>query len=511
MTIDRDHLPDDPVVLRRMVGELLDQLDTKERKLQRVQHRLTQLLRERYGPRSERSRDENQLFMFAAAAVEAGQDVALAKKDGAKGRAVGRRGRHGRQRLPEHLERRRVVHDLPEDQRQCPHCQAALHLIGEDEAERLEYVPASLHVIHEVVRKYACSQGCTVVTATKPMQPIEKGLPGPGLLAQVAVNKYGAHLPLHRQEWLFEREGVTLSRKTMSDWMRRSADLAKPLVELMTRKVLSSKGVQTDDTPVAVLDPTLPRTRTGRIWTYVGDELHPYTVYDYTPTRAGSGPDEFLKEFSGYLQADAYPGYDRIYKDPRRGVVEVGCWAHARRRFWEAQTSDPMRSMVMLSYIRLLYEVEREARDQKLDGPGRRLLRRKRSVPILKDIRRYLKRELPNVLPKSPEGQAISYALSNWKALMRYCADGDLEIDNNGAERSLRGVAIGRRNWTFFGSDRGGKTAAILMSLITTCKRHRIDPFLYLRDVFARISAHPVQKLDELLPDIWKLNQPPQS
>jgi hypothetical protein len=271
----------------------------------------------------------------------------------------------------------------------------------------------------------------------------------------------------------------------------------------MKEQVLESKALQTDDTPVAVLDPALPRTRTGRIWTYVGDDEHPYTVYDYTPNRSRDGPEAFLKEFSGFLQADAYSGYDELYKDPSRNVIEVACWAHARRRFYEAQSSDVMRSTVMLAYIRLLYEVEREARDMKLNGEKRLALRLAKSVRILDDIKAYLEREQPNVLPKSPEGQAIAYALSNWKALTRYCEDGDLEIDNNGAERSLRGIAVGRKNWMFFGSDNGGRTAAVLTSFITTCKRLGIDPFAYLRDIFERISTHPENQLAELLPDKW--------
>jgi transposase len=320
----------------------------------------------------------------------------------------------------------------------------------------------------------------------------------------VAVSKYGDHLPLHRQEAIFGRQGVELSRQTMADWMRACADLVSPLYELMKQQVLDSKAIQTDDTPVPVLDPDLPHTRTGRIWTYVGDDQHPYTVYDYTPTRSRDGPEEFLKAFRGSLQADAYSGYDHFYEEPERGIEEVACWAHARRKQWEAQSSDLMRSTVMLAYIRLLYDVEREARDRKLKGGGRRALRQKKSKPILDDIHKYLEREQPHVLPKSPEGEAIAYTLSNWKALTRYLEDGDLEIDNNGAERSLRSVAVGRKNWMFYGNDNGGRTAAVLSSLIATSKRLGLNPFAYLRDVFERISSHPQRRLAELLPDSWK-------
>ena len=507
MAIDPNQLPDDPTALRQMVLSLLEEVETKDRRLRQLQHWVEQLLRTRYGPRRERV-NENQLFLFAVALVSAGREApsepegsgATEKAESTTAKPKG----HGRRRLPKSLERRRVVYDLEEAKRQCPECQAELKRIGEEVSERLEYVPASLVVIQEACQKYACAQGCTVVTAQKPMAPIEKGLPGPGLLAHVAVSKYGDHLPLHRQEAIFQRQGVDVSRQTMADWMRACADLADPLYELMKQGVLDSKAVQTDDTPVPVLDPDLPHTRTGRIWTYVGDGEHPYTVYDYTPNRSRDGPEEFLKAFRGYLQADAYSGYDHFYEEPGRGIEEVACMAHVRRKHWEAQSSDLMRSTVMLAYIRLLYDVEREARDQKLGSDARRALRQAKSKPILEDIHAYLEREQPQVLPKSPEGQAIAYTLSNWKALTRYCEDGDLEIDNNGAERSLRGIAVGRRNWTFLGSDNGGRTAAILSSLIATCKRLAIDPFAYLRDIFARLGAHPQSRLAELLPDQWQ-------
>jgi len=508
VAIDPNQLPNDPAALRQIVMTLLEEVETKDRRLRQLQHWVEQLLRARYGPRRERV-SENQLFLFAVALVSAGREAprepeasaAPEKTESSEGKRKG----HGRQRLPKSLERRRVVYDLEEAKRKCPECREELKRIGEEVSERLEYVPASLVVIQEACQKYACAKGCTVVTAEKPMAPIEKGLPGPGLLAHVAVSKYGDHLPLHRQEAIFQRQGVELSRQTMADWMRAGADLVSPLYELMKQQVLGSKAIQTDDTPVPVLDPDLPHTRTGRIWTYVGDGEHPYTVYDYTPTRSRDGPEEFLKAFRGYLQADAYSGYDHFYEEPERGIEDVACMAHARRKHWEAQSSDLMRSTVMLAYIRLLYDVEREARDRKLQGEGRRALRQKKSKPILDDIHTYLEREQPQMLPKSPEGEAIAYMLSNWKALIRYCEDGDLEIDNNGAERSLRSVAVGRKNWMFYGSDNGGRTAAVLSSFIATSKRLGLDPFAYLRDLFGRIGSHPQSRLAELLPDQWKV------
>ena len=504
MEIDRHKLPEDVAALRQMVVGLLEEVGSRERRLQQLQHLLEQLLRWRYGPKRERV-NENQLFLFAVGIVTTAPETPPPLDDAKVAKA--QRPGHGRQRLPESLARKRVVFDLGEDERSCPQCQGELRHIGEEVSERLEYGPASLYVIEEACQKYACAKGCTVLTAPKPMQPIEKGLPGPGLLAHVAVSKHADHLPLYRQEGIFERSGVTLSRQTMCDWMRRCAQLVSPLFDLMKQRVLQSKVMQTDDTPVGVLDPTLPRTRLGRIWTYVGDDHHPYTVYDYTPHRSRDGPQAFLEKFRGFLQADAYSGYDGLYADPKREVIEVACWAHTRRQFYEAQSSDLMPSTVMLAGIRLLYDVEREARDMQLDGEGRRALRQAKSVPILDDIKTYLGREQPQVLPKSPEGQAMAYALSNWQAWIRYAGEGDLEIDNNGAERSLRGIAVGRKNWMFFGSDQGGRTAAVLTSLIASCKRLGIDPCAYLRDIFNRISSHPQSRLAELLPDLWMLGR----
>jgi len=501
MEIDPNNLPQDTATLQSLVTGLIEDRNTQERRIRQLQHMLEQLLRARYGPRRERL-NENQLFLFAAEILES-EKLKSQPKDEPPPDQPKRRG-HGRQRLPKSLKRERVVFDLAEHEKQCPVCQEQLHRIGEEISERLEYVPASMVVIEEACQKYACKNGCTIVTAEKPMAPIEKGLPGPGLLAHVVVNKYADHLPLHRQETIFQRQGVTLSRKTMCDWMRQCAELISPLYERMKDSVLGSKVMQTDDTPVNVLDPSLPRARIGRIWTYVGDRDHPYTVYDYTPNRSRDGPDSFMKAFHGYLQADAYSGYDELYRDRSRNITEVACWAHARRRYFEAQSSDLMHSTVILAYIRLLYDVEREARTMRLSGEARKALRQAKSIPILEDIKAYLEREQPTVLPKSPEGTAIAYTLSNWGALVRYCADGDLEIDNNGAERSLRGIAVGRRNWTFLGSDNGGRTAAILTSMTATCKCLRIDPFQYLRDIFQNISTYPRNNLDELLPDKWE-------
>jgi transposase len=401
MEIDPHNLPSEANLLQQIVLQLLQVVEDKDQLLARVQHQLAQLLRYRYGQKRERI-DENQLFLFAAQIIAAHQKASAAahteepltvnfgssvdtqeSKENSDRQA--RRG-HGRKSLPESLERRRVVFDLEESQRQCQHCQTPLQKIGEDVSERLEFIPASLQVIEEVRPKYACAKGCGVSAAEKPAAPIEKGLPGPGLLAQVAVSKYGDHIPLNRMESIFERHGVELSRKTMCDWMAACAELVSPVWERMKEVVLTSKAVQTDDTPVPVLDRERTRTRTGRIWTYVGDRNCPYIVYDYTGNRSHEGPEEFLRGYNGYLQADAYAGYDAMFKNRKQYLTEVACWAHSRRYFFEAQTSDLCRATVMLAYIQLLYEVERQAQREKLNAEHRRELRQTKSRPILEDI-----------------------------------------------------------------------------------------------------------------------------
>ena len=519
MAFDFHNLPNNADVLRQMVIELATQLEANERRLQRIQNILEQLLRWRHGQKREKI-DQNQLFLFAVGLEASGQDVQDFITDTDRDReekAGGQNGKddppaagtsdkakprgHGRKPLPRTLKRERIEYDLDEAERQCPCCAQTMRRIGEEVSERLEYVPASLKVIEEARAKYACSCGGAVKTAPKPPAPIEKGLAGASLLAQVAVAKYADHAPLHRQEVIFRRHGVELSRKTMCGWMRQTADLLAPLYERLKEQALASKVVQTDDTPVMVLDRALPKTRTGRIWTYVGDLDHRATVYDYTATRKREGPNLFLKGYRGYLQADAYAGYDHLYQEAERGIVEVGCWAHSRRKMYEARTSDMPRAMTALAYIGWLYKIERQARG--LSSEDRRALRQRLSVPVLAELRVWLERERVSVLPKSPFGAAVGYTLSNWAALCRYCEDGDLAIDNNGAERSLRGVAVGRRNWTFFGSDQGGRTAAILTSFVATCQRHKIDPFAYLRDVLGRVAQHSITKLDELLPANW--------
>jgi transposase len=513
--IDRQQLPEDASVLRQIVLDLIAQLDAEQARRIKTEHLLQQLLQAKSGRKSEQLSQE-QLALFATELQAQGVSVEAAASEGDEedGRDDGDSpappagnpdtGKpRGRRPMPAHLKRERIVHDLADGEKHCPACAQDLRPIGEETSERYEYIPAQVIVIEDVCKKYACA--CTVKTAGKPSQPIEKSTAGAGLLTQVIVAKYADHLPLHRQAKMFRRWGVELSDQTMCDWMRQCAELLDPLYERLKRFVLASKVVQTDDTPVKVLDRRLPHARKGRIWPYVGDHDHLAAVYDYTPTRERAGPEKFLANYRGHLQADAYVAYDSFFTDPQRGMVEVGCWAHARRHFHDALESDRTRMSAVLLWIAQLYAVEKIARRRELRGEALRMVREQGARPVLDRLHEYLLEIRDQLLPKSEAGQAVAYTLKNWTALTRYCDDGDLSIDNNAAERALRGVAVGRNNWTFFGSDTGGKTAAVLRSFVTSCEFLKIDPFAWFRDVLGRIADHPVTKLDELLPHRWAL------
>jgi transposase len=473
------------------------------------------LLRRTFGPRAE-SVDDQQLRLAFADAIRDSQDPipAPTKTDNddllgppAESAPVRRRHKHGRRRLPEHLSRVRIEHPLSETERMCPDCGHLREKIGEEVTEQLDYVPASLLVNQHVRFKYAC-QDCQehVTIAPVPSQPIEKGLPGPGLLAQVLVGKFRDHVPLHRQSGIFLRHGLQIPPSTLGDWVEAGSDVFRPLVLAMKNSVLQSGAIQTDDTTVPVLDRARKHTRIGRLWVYVGDANHPYTIFDYSPDRSGKHPQAFLEGFRGYLQADAYAGYDALYKpDPvseEIRVIEVGCMAHCRRKFYEAQTSDVVRSLATVAYIRLLYEVEKRARG--LDPAQRKALREQEARPWIEKLEIWLRAQQKEVLPKSPVGEAVQYALRNWAALTRYLDDGRLEIDNNAAERALRGIAVGRKAWTFAGSDEGGRRAAVIYSVVESARRHGLEPFAYMRDLLARIPEHSQLRLAELLPDRWK-------
>jgi transposase len=515
-------LPDDLTACHAMIRQLLQQLGSSHRQIGQMEHQLQQLLRRLYGRSSEKI-DPRQLALFAEMLQD--MESRTAPSPAAEPESTSATGKphsgHGRRKLPADLPRERRIHDLPEDEKPCPCCGMRREVIGQEVSEQLDYEPAKLTVIEHVRLTYGCKAceqkaaegGPQIATAEKPLAPIEKGLAAPGLLAYVIVGKYQDSLPLHRLETILRRHGIELARSTMCDWMRQSAETLQPLYDVMVREVLASKVIHTDDTPVDVLDRGRPQTRTGRFWVYRGDADHPQTVFAYTPSRSRDGPMTFLadwgKDHARFLQADAFGGYDGIYAGQAGGqVTEVACWAHARRKFYEAQSSDGRHSAQALAYIRLLYDVEDQAR--RCSSPERVNLRQEQAVPRLRQFRAYLETIQAAgggpVLPKSPMGQAITYALNQWDALMVYTTDGDLAIDNNAAENALRRVAVGRKNWLFCGSDRGGHTAAVLFSLLATAQRHGANPFLYLRDVLTRIAAHPHQRLPELLPNHW---QPP--
>jgi len=507
MAFDPKHLPEDPKVLQQMVLDLIAQLDRECTERNKIEVLLRELLDARRNRKSEQL-SPDQLALFAAAWQARQAEAEPIEPDGSDeddpntnpggGESASKKRTGGRQPLPRHLKRERIVHDLAEAEKHCSTCQQDLRPIGEESSERYEYIPAKLTVIEDICKKYACA--CTVKTATKPSQPIEKSTAGASLLAQVIVAKTADHLPLHRQEKIFERHGVDISRKTMGGWLAQCADLLKPLYGSMKEVLFQSKVIGTDDTSVKVLDVKLPFARTGRIWPYSGDAAHPVILYDYTATRERAGPEEFLTGYRGYLQADAYGGYDAFFKDPARGLIEVGCWAHARRYFHKALESDQPRMGPALLLIAQLYRVEKEA--QSLTAEDRLGLRQLQSQPILEKLRNYLVEIQAEVLPKSLAGRAGRYTLKNWTALTRYCADGDLQIDNNATERAIRGVAVGRNNWVFFGSDEGGKTAAVLRSFVASCQVG-VDPFAWLKDILSRIADHPITRLAELLPHNW--------
>lgn len=512
VSADPARLPDDPAVLQRMVMELLTTLHDRDRRVEQLQHQLDQLLRRLFGPRAERI-DPAQMKLFAELiGAPAGTAPSSGDPDqedaSSPSPPESKRNGHGRRQLPTDLPRVQMTHDVPEAQRLCPCCGQARCRIGQEASEQLEYQPASLYIIEHVRPKYACKHCQEHVTiADKPPQPIDKGLAGPGLLAQVIVSKFTDHLPLYRLERIFKRQGVVIPRSTMCGWVKQCADLLRPLYDLMAQRVRRSGVIHTDDTPVPVQDKTRDKTRQGRFWVYLGDAAHPDTVFDYTPNRSRDGPVKWLDGFKGYLQADAFGGYDGIYAGG--GVIEVACWAHARRKFYDARLTAPAPAHTAMAYIRKLYDVEDEAKTNKLDLQQRGALRQQQSRPLLQHFREWLVEQAKDALPKSPIGQAIGYTLNNFEALTRYTDDVpgvDLAIDNNAAERALRSVAIGRKNYLFMGSDAGGRSAAVHYSLVATALRHGLDPWAYLRDVLSRIGDTPLSQLESLLPDQW---QPP--
>ncbi len=395
---------------------------------------------------------------------------------------------------------------LAEAEKTCGGCGRAKGRIGEDVSKILEFVPATLGV-HEYVRpKYACRY-CKdgVSSPPPPPRPIPRGIAGPGLVAQVVVSKFGDHLPLYRLEDIFTRHGVHIARSTLCDWVRAAADLLQPLYELQRERVLESPIIWTDDTGVTVLVGGEEGSRRGHFWAYIGGAQHPYSVYDFTTNRSRDGPVEFLKGYQGYLQADAYGGYDGIYTKSGGAIVEVACWAHARRKFFDASGSSPRQAHQVIEWVRQLYDVEDRSREW--SPAARRSLRAAESEPVLDKIEAYLAELATAALPKSALGKAVTYARNQWQALRRYTTDGRLSIDNNTAERTLRHQAIGRKNWLFLGSQAAGPRAAVLCTILAGARRHRIEPWAYLREILLQLNGDN-PRLAEMLPDRWAAANP---
>jgi len=412
---------------------------------------------------------------------------------------------HGRREIPDHLPRTDVPHEVPPEARVCG-CGREKVRIGEDVTEQLEYEPGKLFMFRHIYPKYACSCCKDGVTSAEPAaNPIERGLAGPGLLAYVLVNKFSDHLPLYRQQDGLARHGIFLARSTLCGWMAQCAERLRPLVELMRRRVVQLDLINADETTVPVLDPTRDSTRTGYFWAYISPGDHGYTVYDYRDSRSQDGPAEFLKDFRGYLQTDAYASYEAVVLKSGGRIIPVGCWAHARREFFDARLNQPREVHHVLGLIAQLYDIEDEIR---LLSPDERLAaRQQRSVPILDRLEPFLREQQADALPKSQFGKAIGYALNHWPELRRFTENGVLEIDNNISERTLRLCAIGRKNWMFVGSDRGGETAAICFSILANAKRYRIEPFAYVRALLIALSSAEVD-LKSLLPDVWIAARP---
>jgi transposase len=406
-----------------------------------------------------------------------------------------------RRALPDHLPRE-VRKYLPK-QEACPDCGGKLKHLGEDVSEILEYIPASLKVIQYVRPKLACAGCDRIMQAAAPSRPIERSIAGPGLLAHVLVSKYCDHLPLYRQSRIYARSGVELDRSTLAEWVGGSSRLLAPLVEVLRRHVMAADKLHADDTPVPVLAPGLGKTKTGRLWTYVrddrpaGDSTPAAVWFAYSPDRKGEHPRSHLSDFTGTLQADGYAGFDQIYE--AGCIQEAACWAHVRRKFYDLEVAhqSPVATEA-LERIARLYAIEKEIRGRPPDE--RREVRNTRSRPLLESLKQWFEETLGKLSRKSDTAMAVRYALGRWAALLRFCDDGRIEIDNNAAERALRVVALGRKNFLFAGSDGGGESAAAIYSLLGTAKLNGIDPESYLRNVLSRIADHPINHIEELLP-----------
>jgi transposase len=506
MSLATATLPTDPETLRAFAARLQAELYAKTLHIEKLKAELALLKRARYG----RSSEQIEQLELLIGELEADEAEHEAKEPAAvpdKPRSTGSPPR-GRQPLPTHLPRERVEHAAA---CACPACGSTrLSRIGADERELLEYVPSHFKVVVHVRPKMSCRQCETITQPPLPSLPIERGRPGPALLAHVLVAKYCDHLPLYRQSGIYARAGVELDRSTLADWVGQSAALLAPLAEAITRHVKLSEALHADNTPVPVLDPGRQRTKTGRLWVLVRDERPwagpspPAVTYLYSPDRKGEHAQALLDGCTGFLHADGYAGFKRLYQPADSApLTEVACWAHARRKLYDvhAATNSAI-AREALEQIGRLFAIEAEINGH---APQHRLAtRRELSLPKLDALRRFLDQLLVTISRKSSLAGAIRYSLARWPALCRFATDGRLEMTNNAAERAIRPLALGRKNWLFAGSDNGGRRAATIYTITQTAKLNGHDPEAYLAEILARIADHPINRIDELLPWRWR-------
>jgi len=508
VALKRDQLPDDVETLKSLVIG-------REELIEKLVAEISRLRRWRFGRSSERTDTmlaQLQLLLEglqAAAQPHAPQtEESIPPQDskeppGNHGRS--KRSHKKRGELPAHLPRETIVH-APHSCT-CPDCGAKMRMLGEDVSEQLDFVPGYFKVLRHVRPKLSCGNCSRVIQLPAPVRPIERGLPTPALMAHVMVSKYADHTPLYRLQAQFRRSsGIELDRSLLADWVGEGSALIDPLVDAVGRYVRAGDKIHGDDTPVPVLDPGRGTTKTGRLWVYVRDDRPagstdpPAVWYRYSPNRKGEHPAAHLKNFRGILQADGYSGFGQLYKTER--IVEAACVAHARRKFYDIykQDASPI-AIEAIKRIRALYAIERQFRGQQPEQ--RRIARQQLAAPLLEDLHAWLTHILHAVSMKSTLAEAIQYSLNRWTALTRYRDDGRIEIDNNTAERAIRLVVLGRKNYLFAGSDAGGERAANIYSLIGTCLLNDIEPYRYLRDLLERIPEHPINRIEDLLP--WNL------
>jgi len=490
---------------------VLDETATTHQELQQTHaatlEELAWYKRWTFGRRRERFTDvEGQGHLFELDSPLADESQESATPDAESGTEVKSHQRRKKRKIDwDKLRQIRHDHDLKPEEKICSCCNRQMDRIGEDITRELDFEPAKLEAHIHVRPKYACRR-CKdgVSAAALPPRPIPGGIAGPGLITEVVVGKFGDHLPLYRLEDILTRYGVYFSRSTLCDWVKAVAHLFRPLYELQRQRVLQSAVMWTDDTRVTVLGGKEGSFK-GYFWTYIGDDGHPYSVYDFTTSHSRDGPASFLEGYSGYLHADAYTGYDAMFSGIGSSVLEVACWAHTRRRFFNAVGNAPRQAHQVAEWIRQLYKIEHRAHDVSITA--RRELRAAEAVPVLDKIETYLDELAPRALPKSALAKAVTYARNQWTALRRYTEDGRLTIDNNISERTLRHQAIGRKNWLFLGSEAAGPRAAVLYTILAGAKRHRIEPWTYVRDILLRLHADD-QCLEDLLPDRWAAAHP---